>query len=60
MPALKFKSGQLGHKVELRGPYVAVMRAEEPSLSVLTKSEMVRHELLAQHIVGVEADIAGF
>src|ERR1700733_9707811 len=60
MPALKFESRQLGHKVELCGPNVAVRRAEDPSLSALTKSEMVRHELLAQQIVGVDADIARF
>lgn len=60
VPAFKFKSGQLGHKIQFRRPNVAVRRMPDPNLPALPKSEMVRHDPLIQHIIDVEADIVGF
>ena len=58
VPGLQLESGQLGHEIEFRWPDIAVRAAEQPGLPALIEPEMVRDDVLAQHVVGVQADAA--
>ena len=41
------------------GQIIAVRAAEQAGPSPVVEVDMVRHDLLAQHVVGVQADVAG-
>jgi hypothetical protein len=55
---LQLEPGELGHQVELGRPDVAARAAEETGFVPVTEPEMMRDDLLVQHVVGVEADVA--
>jgi hypothetical protein len=59
VPGLQLESGELGHEVEFGGPDVAVRAAGQPGFPVLIEPEVVRDDVLAQDVVGVQADVAG-
>jgi hypothetical protein len=48
-----------GHQVQLGRPDVAVRAAEHIGIAALAEGEVVRDHSLVQHVVGVQADVAG-
>jgi hypothetical protein len=56
---LQSEAGQLSHEVEFGRPDVAARAPGHPRLSAVIEREVVRHDVLAQNIVDVHADVAG-
>jgi len=60
MPGFEFKAGELRHQVEFGRPDVTVRAAHQSGLAPVPELEVVRHEMLAKDVVGVDADVPGF
>ena len=57
VPRLQLESRQPGHQVQLGRPDVAVRAAAEPGLLVSSKRDVVRDDVLAQDVVGVDEQV---
>src|ERR1700722_16365356 len=59
VPGLELKARQLAHQVELRRPDVAMGAAVDARLPTIGEGEVMRDQMLAEHVVGVDAEVAG-
>src|SRR6516165_214635 len=60
MPRLQLEPGELGHQIQFRRPDVPVRAAKKLCLRAGAEGEVVRDDPLAQHVIGVQADVARF